>query len=79
MREEPQMSERDASEPDVVEEHTDVAGDVVLGDPVLDDTETRLSRDAEIPEADALEQSEPLVGDEDEDDDRPHAGPDEYV
>lgn len=78
MADSPDIRGRDASEPDVLEEHQDVAGDVVLGDPVLDDTETRLSRDAEIPEADALEQSEPLVGDEDEDDDRPHAAADDY-
>lgn len=71
------ITERDASEPDVIEEHQEVDGDVVLGDPALRDAETRLSRDPEVPEADALEQSEPFVVDDDEDD-RPHAAMEDY-
>ena len=70
------MDDRDASEPDVIEEHQDADGDVVLGDPVLREAETRLSRDPEIPEADALEQSEPF-GD-DEEDDHPRAATEDY-
>jgi hypothetical protein len=37
-----------------------------------------LPDDAEVPEADALEQAESLAATTDEDDDRPHAGPEEY-
>ncbi len=77
MPDSPEIRDRDASEADVIEEHQEVDGDVVHGDPALRDAESKLSRDPEVPEADALEQSEPFVVDDDEDA-RPHAAMDDY-